>query len=837
MAQSCSVMVAAMEHTNNLLLEMSGVCKLFPGVRALHDITFDVRAGEVHGLVGENGAGKSTLMGVASGALLAENGVVKIAGLEVRGNPQLARDLGLAIVRQEPSLMPDLTVAENLYLGLPEARRPSLSGLGSWATHLLCRWSKDVSINVRDHVATLNPEQRFIVEIVKALACEPKVLVLDEPTEHLAAEDVNRLFGRIREVTARGAAVIYISHRIREVQAIADRLTVLRDGEGQGTYDASTLSEDQIVSLIVGTSLDRTFPEKAGANIGQPVLEVRDFSGPGFSNVTLNVRQGEILGLAGIDANGQREFMRAIAGLVKGRGHLSISGKSIAIASTKDAMKAGVSYLPGDRHREGIFADLTVRENFSSRSPGADITGGIINPGSEERRARDAVKRFSVKTPGIETPIRSLSGGNQQKVVLASVLASNPSVLLVDEPTQGVDVGARAEIYKILRDTAAKGVAVIVVSSDAQEVAGLSDRVAIFSRGRVVETLAGGVVSEDNITAAVLKSTSQRDKVHRQSHAIWKWAAGNAAPLVMVAAAIAILGTAAALWNPFYISPRSLAGMMTLIATLALVAYGQQLLMLVGGIDLSVGPVMGLAQVVASFFLIKGMPVEMQLSGWILVIAVAALVGVVNWILVDPIGLHPMVATLATFMAVQAISLLLRPVPDGMIDGAILSALGTRIGFVPVAFLLALALAVLLEIFLYRRAIGISLRGFGSRPEAARVAGVHPRKTRFLAYVGCSVLAGIAAITMMQQVGIGDPRAGLGYTLASIAAVVIGGASLFGGRGSFLGAFLGAVFITQVNAVTSFLSLDQAWQSYLLGGLILAAVALYSKSRQKVVAA
>jgi ribose transport system ATP-binding protein len=277
--------------------------------------------------------------------------------------------------------------------------------------------------------------------------------------------------------------------------------------------------------------------------------------------------------------------------------------------------------------------------------------------------------------------------------------------------------------------------------------------------------------------------------------------------------------------------------MMTLIATLALVAYGQQLLMLVGGIDLSVGPVMGLAQVVASFFLIKGMPVEMQLSGWILVIAVAALVGVVNWILVDPIGLHPMVATLATFMAVQAISLLLRPVPDGMIDGAILSALGTRIGFVPVAFLLALALAVLLEIFLYRRAIGISLRGFGSRPEAARVAGVHPRKTRFLAYVGCSVLAGIAAITMMQQVGIGDPRAGLGYTLASIAAVVIGGASLFGGRGSFLGAFLGAVFITQVNAVTSFLSLDQAWQSYLLGGLILAAVALYSKSRQKVVAA
>ncbi|SCB47447.1 ATP-binding cassette domain-containing protein [Rhizobium multihospitium] len=826
-----------MSKHNSLLLEMSGVCKVFPGVRALHEITFDVQAGEVHGLVGENGAGKSTLMSVASGALSAEAGVVKIAGEEVRGNPQLARDLGLAIVRQEPSLMPDLTVAENLYLGLPESKRPPLSSLVRWARQLLSRWSSDVTIDVRDHVATLNPEHRFIVEIVKALACEPKVLVLDEPTEHLAAEDVSRLFARIREVTTRGASVIYISHRIREVQAIADRLTVLRDGEGQGTYNAATLSEDKIVSLIVGTSLDRTFPEKAGSGVGEVILDIQNFSGPGFSHVTLNVRRGEILGLAGIDANGQREFMRALAGLTKGHGDVSLSGKEVSIATSKDAMNAGVSYLPGDRHREGIFAELSVRENFSARSPAADIIGGVVNLGSEESRARQAVHRFAVKTPSIETPIRSLSGGNQQKVVLASVLASNPSVLLVDEPTQGVDVGARAEIYKILRDTAAKGVAIIVVSSDAQEVAGLSDRVAIFSRGQIVKTLTGDNVSEDNITSAVLKSTTQRDKVHRQANAFWKWAAGDAAPLVMVAAAILILGTAAAFWNPFYISPRSLSGMMTLVATLALVAYGQQLLMLVGGIDLSVGPLMGLSQVVASFFLIKGMPIEMQLAGWVLVIAVAALVGVINWVLVEPLKLHPMIATLSTFMAVQAVALLLRPVPGGMIDGAILSTLSTRLGFVPITFLAAVALALLLEFCLYRFAVGVSIRGLGSRPEAARVAGVSPQKMRFLAYVGCSVLAGIAAITMMQQVGIGDPRSGLGYTLSSIAAVVIGGASLFGGRGSFIGALLGAIFITQINAVTSFLSLDQAWQSYLLGGLILAAVALFSKSRQKVIAA
>ena len=240
-----------------ILLQMRGVTKTFPGVRALSDITFDVCAGEVHGLVGENGAGKSTLMGVASGALVATEGEVRISGHLMRGGPERARELGLAIVRQEPALMPDLSVAENLFLGLPEARRPSLAGLPTWAQDLLRRWGPDVTIDPRDHISTLNPEQRFIVEIVKALACEPKVLVLDEPTEHLASEDVARLFKRIHEVTARGAAVVYISHRIREVQEISDRLTVLRDGEGKGTYDGRELSEDQIVTLIVGASSSR----------------------------------------------------------------------------------------------------------------------------------------------------------------------------------------------------------------------------------------------------------------------------------------------------------------------------------------------------------------------------------------------------------------------------------------------------------------------------------------------------------------------------------------------------------------------------------------------------
>jgi ribose transport system ATP-binding protein len=642
--------------------------------------------------------------------------------------------------------MPDLSVAENLNLGLPEKLQPSLSGLNDWARELLKHWSNDVSIDPREHVTMLNPEQRFIVEIVKALECKPKVLVFDEPTEHLAAEDVARLFERVRAVTARGASVVYISHRIRE---------------GQGTFDARELSEDQIVSLIVGGDLNRTFPPKAAPGHKPTVLATQDFSGPGFSQVSLQVRAGEILGLAGIDANGQREFMRALAGIYRSEGHVTLTGEDVSIRSSMGAKRLGISYVPEDRHREGIFPELTVRENFSIRSPHEDLRGGLISNRAEHRRTVEAIRQFAVKTPDGETPIQSLSGGNQQKVVLSSVLAAKPKVLLVDEPTQGVDVGARAEIYKVIRETAAAGVAVILVSSDQQEVAGI--------------------------------------------------------------------------WNPFYVSPRSLTGMMTFAATLALVGYGQQILMLVRGIDLSVGPVMGLSQVVASFFLLSDLGAMSQLPGWILMIAVALVVGFVNWLLVEGLRMHPMVATLATFMAVQAISLILRPTPGGMIDGDIMMVLSAKVGISPVTFIAAVIVAFVLEYMLYRRRVGVSLRGLGSQQEAARTAGIHPKRVRLLAYMGCSFFAVLAAITMMGQIGIDDLRAGLSYTLGSIAAIVIGGASLFGGRGSFIGALLGAIFIVQVNSVTVFLRLSQEWQQYLLGFLILAAVALYSKSRMKVV--
>jgi len=821
------------------LLAISDVTKSFPGVKALDRVNFDVRAGEVHGLVGENGAGKSTLMAIASGTRIADQGTVVLDGYRVSGEPEEAREKGLAIVRQEPLLMPDLTVVENIYLGVPEPLRPRIRDMKAFAEKALLQWSGDTNIDVQSRVDSLSPEKKFIIEIVKALACEVKVLILDEPTEHLGAADVQRLFERIRAIAKSGAAVVYISHRLKEVQEIADRLTVLRDGRSLGTYEAHGLSEDEIITLIVGTSPGAEFPSKSTTRTSksEEVLSVRKLSGQGFRDVSLTMTRGEIVGLAGIEANGQREFIRSMAGLNRSEGSITLNGKAVTVHSAPAALSAGFSYLPGDRHREGIVASLSVRENFSIRSLAQDIRGLFINRTSEAERSLDAIRAFAIKTPTIETPIDSLSGGNQQKVVLASVLASRPKLLLADEPTQGVDVGARMEIYKILRETADSGVPIMIVSSDAAEIAGLCDQVMIFSRGTIVERLTGHEVTENNITAAVLKSTSIRDHSETMASGFWKWAAGDAAPIVMLAAVILAMGVVAAILNPTYLSPRSLTGMMTQVATLAVVAYGQQLLMLVGGIDLSVGPLMGLVQVLASFFLFKNAGLDTQLLGWVIMVVAMIAVGIVNFGLIELIRLHPLVATLATYMGIQAVSLMLRPLPKGMINLDILDDISIKVSFIPVAFVVVACAGVLLEFVLFKNKLGIFIRGHGSRPEAARIAGISPRRTRLIAYVGCSIFAGAAGILMMGQVGVGDPHAGVGYTLASIASIVIGGASLFGGRGSFVGALFGAVFIIQINQVTAFIRLNVAWSEFLLGAMILGAVALYSKSRMMVQAA
>ncbi|NQD42224.1 ATP-binding cassette domain-containing protein, partial [Glutamicibacter halophytocola] len=642
------------ELSAGLALKASSITKTYPGVIALQDVELEAYAGEVLGVVGENGAGKSTLMGVVSGAVQPDSGRVEIAGEELAPfQPDTARGFGLAMVRQEPALLPDLTVAENLHLGMPQKLQPALNKLGTWAEEILSMWDPKFKLDSSLRVEQLLPEQRFIVEICRAIASKPKVLVLDEPTEHLAATDVQILFAHIRRLVEHGSAVIYISHRISEVKEISHRISVLRNGQSKGTHMASELSASDIVDLIVGRVLEATFPPKPGRVESEAVkFSASGFRGPQFEGIQLHAAPGEIIGLAGIDGNGQREFLRALAGIGKSSGEVHVDGRAVTLRSSASAAASGIAYVAQDRHREGVFAGLGIRENVAARILPHFAVGGFMSARSENGVIRQVAEKFSVKAPHLEADIASLSGGNQQKAVLAGAFAANPEVLLLDEPTQGVDVGARSEIYALIRARAAEtGMAVIVLSADAKELEGLCDRVLVFSRGHVVNELVGSDVREQAITDTALKATSVREKINRDEHRVGAWLAGDTAPVLLVGAALIALGIFAQILNPLFLSERSIFTLLMMSTTLIFAALAQNLVLLVGGIDLSVGPYMGLAVVVLSFFLVDGTSGGLQLVGWVLLLAMPVALGLANWMLSDIGGIHPMIATLVTYMA------------------------------------------------------------------------------------------------------------------------------------------------------------------------------------------
>jgi ribose transport system ATP-binding protein len=813
-------------------LELIGIGKSFPGVRALHEVNLEVRPGEVHALVGENGAGKSTLMAVASGALEPDEGMVAIGGVRMdSASPELARNLGLAIVRQYPALLPELTVAENLAIGVGYGRVGGIRRAVAWSQAALDPWQMRISATAK--VADLTVEQRFVVEIVKALALNPSVLVLDEPTEHLSLEEVDRLFARVRDLVDGGTAVVYISHRIPEVKQIADRISVLRDGRARGTFLCSEVTEEQIIELVVGRALDTVFPPKGSdsGSIGEhSQLVVEELSGNGFENVSFEVRAGEIVGLAGVQDNGQSDIIRALAGLERASGHVRINGHRVRLGSPPAMRRRGVAYVPADRHEEGVFLPLSVAHNTVMSTLEAVSLGGLV----QERRLRTVASAQAVelgtKTPSVQTPVSSLSGGNQQKVVLARTLLSEPRVLLAEEPTQGVDAGARVDIYRILRYVASSGAAVVVLSSDGVELEGLCDRVLIVSRGSIVKELSGAAVTEEAIARAALTSTTMRgrERARRSGAGRWSWLSklrSDHTPAGVLAVVIAALALVVGASSATYFSAFNMNNLLFMAAPLILVGLAQHTVVLTAGIDLSVGPLMGLLVVVASYHVTDTGNV---LVGLLFMLAVALAVGLANGFLVARLLIDPVVATLAMFMALQGLFLVLRDVPGGIISSSVSEQLTMRAGVVPFVLIVAVVLAVVLEVALRRTRWGLEVRATGSSRENAETLGIRTVRRQIGAYVLCSLLAFLAALVVMAQIGIGDGRPSVAYTLSSITVVVLAGASVFGGRGSYLGVVLAALLVQQLLNASPFLGLSQAWSYWLPGLIILVAAVLYA---------
>ena len=488
-------------------LEMRDVCKSFPGVKALDHAQLKLRPGTVHALMGENGAGKSTLMKCMFGIYHMDEGEVIYEGdkVQIRG-PLDALNRGIAMVHQELQPIPERSIGENIYLG-----RYPLKG-GFFVDHEkmyedAARVLQEVHLNFdpRAKLGTLSVSQMQLVEIAKAVSADCKVLILDEPTSSLTAAEVEALFTIVNELREKGVSIVYISHKMDEILRISDEVTIMRDGQYIGTWDAKELTTDFIITKMVGRELSNLYPPKENVP-GEVVFEVKDFTSinpRSFRNVNFNVRKGEILGVAGLVGAQRTELMEGLFGLRSHTtGTITYQGKDLNIRRPKDAIDAGVAMLTEDRRATGILGVLSIADNISIASLNQYLIGGImLDDGKIEQLVQDNVAKMSIKAPSSKTLIQSLSGGNQQKVLIGRWLANDPDVLILDEPTRGIDVGAKYEIYCLIAELAAQGKSIIMISSEMAELIGMSDRIMVMCDGRVTGFIDGREANQENIMA------------------------------------------------------------------------------------------------------------------------------------------------------------------------------------------------------------------------------------------------------------------------------------------------------------------------------------------------
>ena len=498
------------------LLSVHGISKSYAGVHALSDASFSVDRGEVHAIVGENGAGKSTLIKIITGAVIADEGSIHFDGSALTENsPAISKKLGIAPIYQQPSLFPELSVAENLTFG---------SDAGFWG---LIDWNKrrkvsrdllsriGAKMDVDATAAELSMPQQQLVEIARALGSDAKLFIFDEPTASLSEEDTKNLFEVIRGLKSAGAGIIYISHRLEELPVIADRVTVLRDGRTIETRPIEGVTSEELVRLMVGRDLSAVFPKRE-VKKGEVAFELRNLASrsAGINNINLSVRAGEIVGVAGLVGAGRTELAKVIFGLEpKDAGEIIKKGRSVSIGHPIEAISHGIAYLPEDRRRHGVVLDLPISANITLASLKnlASLRGMSFSFARERKVAAEYTRRLGVKTQDIHCSVSTLSGGNQQKVALSRWLMTEPTVLILDEPTQGIDVGAKSEIHELMMELAEKGVAIVLISSELPEILGMSDRIAVMNNGTIVKIFDRADATQDSILGAALGHDKEAD--------------------------------------------------------------------------------------------------------------------------------------------------------------------------------------------------------------------------------------------------------------------------------------------------------------------------------------
>jgi ribose transport system ATP-binding protein len=871
-------------------LRLNGITKRYGGVTALANVDFTCSLGTIHAVVGENGAGKSSLMKLIAGVTRPDEGEIYVEDKPVQfASPAEAAALGIVCIFQELSLLPDLSVADNISIADPPKR------FGLIDHRRQRRIAEEVlhrvgcgDIHPDERVKDLPLSRQQMVEIAKALVRSPRLIIMDEATSALTARDVEHLYRIVRGLREQGVAVLYISHRMPEISALADICSVFRNGKHIETFPMSSRTTEEIVPMMIGREIARAYPAKpksstpstestsvhsvhfrttpetlpgadsvtSAASVSRqtaPLLEIKNLSWYQVLNgISLKLAPGEIVGLGGLDGQGQSELLLALFGVLRGLGgELYIDGRRTTIEHPRQAKgrDIGLALIPQDRQTQGLLLPMSIQDNLVLAASPDLSRFGLIDHAREQAATSDIVSKLRILANNLSAPVRTLSGGNQQKVVIGKWLLKKPRILLLNDPTRGIDVGTKQELYRLMRELAGTGLGILFYSTDYEELIGMSDRVVVCYGGRLIRELRGPDLNEKNLITASLnlgepwsaaslarpteselstgpaqpaKVSIQKTSAGQLVNRFWKRNPGPVLSFLVFAVMFALFASQQA--NG--LSTNVLTSVSNKGVVLAYVAMAQTLVILTGGFDLSVGMVMTMTACLSSVIL-NGSPGQIALAA-LAVLASGLLAGAINATIVVLGRIQPIIATLATGAIYFGIALLLRPSPGGDVNEDLSNALTYDVFGIPSTFLLLVGTILFIWWPFRNLVIGRNCYAVGSSERAAYMSGLAIGRARFAAYALAGFLAacGGLLLSLISLSGEASSSQGGFYTLNSIAAVAIGGTSLFGGSGGFIGSICGALVLRTISDLLFVFNAPALWQPLFQGLILLGAVCL-----------
>lgn len=839
------------------LLRTSELTKSFAGNIVLDRVGFEIYPGEIHALMGENGAGKSTWINLVTGVHHPDSGTIEFDGTTFDGlSPHLAESIGIATVHQELSLIPHLTVAENIFLG----RLPTTGLFQVDYKHIETESSRifadlGIAIDPRALAGELPLAEQQLVEFAKALVAEPKLLILDEATSALDKTQVELFFASLRKLRDRGVAVVFVSHRLEEIFAVTDRITVLKNGEYVTTVPTAGTSTDELVKYMVGREITDIFPPKPpiDALLTAPVvLSVRNLSsGHRFQHVDFDLHRGEILGLGGLQGQGQRELLAALFGLHRVEGEILLHGKAAPARTPRAAIGQRYAFVPEDRKTEGLVLQLPVGDNLALPNLHLVSRAGLIDRGRERALIDSLIEKLRIKLQSSKQKVLRLSGGNQQKVAIAKWLPQEPDILLLSEPTRGIDVGTKQEIHRLMRELTNAGASILLISSDTIELLGLSDRVLVMYEHRPVVTLSGSEVTEENVVHAsvvggekAIDHAIEQDSLRERTETLapvepvqerslnplarlgmfsklsraWQ----DVLPIYAVTALFIVLYL---YMNRATFGINTVNNLSTWLFPLFLATMSQAVIMLTGGIDLSTGNMMSLFTCLLATQMYDN-PLSM-VKAVVLVLVGGSLIGLFTGAIVSYLKLPAIIVTLATSFIWAGAALWVLPSAGGHLPRSFSSRfIGQIGGVVPVSLLVLIVALLFWRYGIKRTPIGVGIYAVGDNERGAFFSGLPVQRLRIVAYIVAGVFAALAGIGLSAYAGSGDPLIGTTYTLAAIAAAVLGGISFFGGQGHLRGAIAGVLTLGLVTQILFISGLSVAYQRVIYGLVLVVAIGI-----------